>query len=209
MYMPEFRNKPVLGILRGIGEELIEPVIETVLASGLETMEITMNTPRAPDLIRRAKKVCGGRLHLGAGTVLTVDDLKAAVQGGAGFIVTPVLASEVLGYCLKNKIPVFAGAFSPGEIYRAYQEGAEMVKVFPAGILGPGYFRQLKGPFKDIELLACGGVTAENLKEYFACGASAVSFGASVFRKDWLAAGDFKSIGQAVKNFIEAWRKQG
>jgi len=82
MYMPEFRNKPVLGILRGIGEELIEPVIETVLASGLETMEITMNTPRAADLIRRAKKVCGGRLHLGAGTVLTVDDLKAASRAG-------------------------------------------------------------------------------------------------------------------------------
>jgi 2-dehydro-3-deoxyphosphogluconate aldolase/(4S)-4-hydroxy-2-oxoglutarate aldolase len=80
-----------------------------------------------------------------------------------------------------------------------------MVKVFPAKFLGPEYFRELKGPFNNIELLACSGVTPGNLRDYFTSGASAVSFGASVFRKDWLDKKDFKSINRAVKRFIDAW----
>jgi 2-dehydro-3-deoxyphosphogluconate aldolase/(4S)-4-hydroxy-2-oxoglutarate aldolase len=80
-----------------------------------------------------------------------------------------------------------------------------MVKVFPAKFLGPEYFRELKGPFNNIELLACSGVTPDNLKEYFAAGASAVSFGASVFKKEWLLREDFQSIGAQVHKFIAAY----
>jgi 2-dehydro-3-deoxyphosphogluconate aldolase/(4S)-4-hydroxy-2-oxoglutarate aldolase len=80
-----------------------------------------------------------------------------------------------------------------------------MVKVFPAKFFGPEYFRQIKGPFNKIEFLACGGVNSDNLKDYFVSGVSAVTFGASIFRRDWLAAKDFKAIGQAVKSFMDAW----
>ena len=200
-----FKKKPILGILRGIEADLIEPLVETVISAGLATLEITMNTCEAAGLIRKAKQAGGNRLTLGAGTVLTLPDLKSALDNGASFIVLPVLVKEVVEYCVKNKIPVFPGAFTPGEIYQAHLSGATMVKVFPAKFFGPEYFRELKGPFDKIELLACGGVTPENLKNYFASGASAVTFGASIFRKDWLVAGNFKAIGQAVKNFIDAW----
>ncbi|MCX5706127.1 MAG: bifunctional 4-hydroxy-2-oxoglutarate aldolase/2-dehydro-3-deoxy-phosphogluconate aldolase, partial [Candidatus Omnitrophica bacterium] len=101
----------------------------------------------------------------------------------------------------------FPGAFTPGEIYQAWNAGATYVKVFPAKFFGPEYFREIKAPFNNIELLACSGVAPENMKDYFAAGASAVSFGASVFRKEWLAAKDFKSITQAVKRFMDAWEK--
>jgi 2-dehydro-3-deoxyphosphogluconate aldolase/(4S)-4-hydroxy-2-oxoglutarate aldolase len=204
-----FKKKPVLGILRGITEELITPLIETVISSGLETMEITMNTPDAAKLIREAKKAAGNRLVIGAGTVLSQQELKSALDSGASFIVLPVLVREIVEYCVKNKIPVFPGALTPQEIYQAHLSGATMVKVFPAKFSGSEYFREVKGPFNKIDLLACGGVTAENLKEYFACGASAVTFGASIFRKDWLAAKDFSAIGQAVKKFIAAWEEVG
>jgi 2-dehydro-3-deoxyphosphogluconate aldolase/(4S)-4-hydroxy-2-oxoglutarate aldolase len=177
--------------------------METVISSGLKAIEITMNTEDAPQLLKSAVRYSDKRLMIGAGTVLDMRSLKSALDSGATFIVMPVLVEEAVGYCLKNKIPCFPGALSPQEIYRAWKAGATMVKVFPAGVFGPAYFKELKGPFRDIELLACGGVTAENMKDYFANGASAIAFGASVFRKEWLARKDFASIAGSIKKFVE------
>lgn len=204
MDLVSFRKKPILGIVRGIEVDLIEPLIETVIDAGLKTLEITMNTAHAPELIRKAKRIGQNRLTLGAGTVLTMKDLHSALKSGASFIVMPVLIKDIVEYCVKRKIPVFPGAFTPQEIYQAWDVGATMVKVFPARFFGPEYFREIMGPFEKIELLACGGVTPENLKDYFSCGVSAVSFGGSVFRKDWLANKDFKAIARAVKRFMAA-----
>jgi 2-dehydro-3-deoxyphosphogluconate aldolase/(4S)-4-hydroxy-2-oxoglutarate aldolase len=202
-----FKKKPLLGILRNVSPDCIEPLVETIAASGLETIEITMNTALAPELIRKAKRAAGNRMTIGAGTVLDMGSLKSALQNGDTFIVTPVLVEDVTAYCVKNNIPVFPGALTPSEIYRAWQAGATMVKVFPAKLFGPGYFREIRGPFDDIQLLACAGVTPQNLLEYFACGANAVSFGASVFKKEWLEAEDFKAIGKAVKRYIDGLKK--
>ena len=207
MDVKAFKKKPILGIVRGVEASQIEPLIETVIQAGLETLEITMNTPGASGLIKKAKQVSAGRLILGAGTVLSMQDLKLALKSGATFIVMPVLIKDVVKYCVKNKIPVFPGAFTPSEIYQAWDSGATMVKVFPAKFFGPEYFREIKGPFNQIELLACSGVTPDNLQDYFAAGATAVTFGGSVFKKDWLAQKDFKVIGQAVKNFMDAWEE--
>lgn len=198
-----FKNKPLMGILRGAELDVIEPLIETVISSGLETIEITMNTNNARELIRKAVKVSQGRLMIGAGTVLNMNDLKASLDAGATFMVMPILINDVLDYCVKNKIPAFPGALSPQEIYNAWRAGATMVKVFPAKLFGPEYFSEIRGPFNDIELLACAGVTPENLKSYFANGASAISFGASVFRKEWLKSKDFSSIGQLIKKYVQ------
>ena len=203
MDITQFKRKPVLGILRGATLDIIEPLIESVIAAGLETIEITMNTPYAVDLIRKAHAVSQGRLMLGAGTVLTVENAKAAVDAGATFIVMPVLIRDVLAYCVKMSLPVFPGALSPQEIYNAWNEGATMVKVFPANFFGPEYFREIKGPFDQVELLACGGVTPENMQAYFSHGARAVSFGASVFKKDWLARKDFSSIAHSIEAFLK------
>ena len=197
-----FKKKPILGILRGATSDLIEPLLETVIEAGLGALEITMNTAGAGELIKKAKQVALGRLALGAGTVLSMQDLKVALKNGATFIVMPVLIKDVAKYCTKNNIPVFPGAFTPSEIYQAWDAGATMVKVFPAKFFGPEYFREIKGPFNNIQLLACSGVTPDNMQEYFSAGASAVSFGESVFRKDWLKNKDFKSIDQAVKEFV-------
>lgn len=205
MNVINFKEKPILGILRGVDGSIIEPLVETVIEAGLGTLEITMNTAGASELIRKTKQIAAGRLALGAGTVLSMPDLKLALKSGATFIVMPVLVKEVMSFCVKKKIPVFPGALTPGEIYQAWNAGAAMVKVFPAKFFGPEYFRELKGPFNKIELLACGGVTSENLKNYFVSGASAVSFGASIFRKDWLENKDFKAIGRAVKDFIDTY----
>ncbi|MDD4900293.1 MAG: bifunctional 4-hydroxy-2-oxoglutarate aldolase/2-dehydro-3-deoxy-phosphogluconate aldolase [Candidatus Omnitrophica bacterium] len=203
MDLKKFRAQPILGIVRGIKHDRVEPLIEAVVESGLQTLEITMNTADAPALIRKAKKAAQKRLVLGAGTVLSMQDLQAALDAGATFIVMPVLIKEVVAYCVKNAIPVFPGALTPQEIYAAWKEGATMVKVFPAKFFGPEYLREIKAPLEKIELLACSGVTPQNMREYFSCGASAISFGASVFKKEWLEQGDFNKISLSIKAFLE------
>lgn len=203
MDVARFKKLPVMGILRGVELDVIEPLIEAVISAGLETLEITMNTFNATKLIKKAVAVSKGRLMIGAGTVLDMESLKEALDAGATFIVMPVLVEEVVRYCVKNKIPSFVGALTPQEIYNAWQFKPTMIKVFPAKFFGPEYFREIKGPFSDIELLACSGVTPNNLKSYFASGANAVAFGASVFKKEWLEKRDFKSIGDCIRQFLQ------
>ena len=207
MDLDRFRELPLMGILRGVTGDSIELVIETAISSGLQTIEITMNTPGAPDLIRRAVKVAQGRLMIGAGTVVTSEHLKLALDAGARFIVSPMLVYDVAEYCRDNEIPVFPGAFTPQEIYNAWVAGATMVKIFPAQFLGPEYIREIKGPFNSIDMLACGGITPENIRSYFDCGASAVAFGGSVFREEWIKARDFDSIGRSIKALISAYNR--
>ena len=206
MDINEFKQLPIMGILRGIGADQIEPLVETASFSGLRTLEIAMNTSDAPRLIRRAKEVAGGRLTIGAGTVLTMDDLESALDAGATFIVSPTLVPDVVNYCADRAIPVFPGALTPQEIYNAWCARATMVKVFPAKFFGPAYFQEIKGPFEEVELLACGGVTADNIRSFFACGASAVAFGASVFKKEWLDAREFARIGEGIQALIAGFR---
>jgi 2-dehydro-3-deoxyphosphogluconate aldolase/(4S)-4-hydroxy-2-oxoglutarate aldolase len=195
-----------MGILRGVQSDAIDSIVETVISSGLQTIEITMNTSGAPDLIRRAVKSAQGRLMIGAGTVVTAEHMKLALDAGARFIVSPMLVYDVVEYCRDNEIPVFPGAFTPQEIYNAWVAGATMVKIFPSQFMGPGYIKEIKGPFNSIDMLACGGITPENIRSYFDCGVSAVAFGGSVFREEWIKAGDFKSIGSAIGALITAYK---
>ncbi|MCM8760873.1 MAG: bifunctional 4-hydroxy-2-oxoglutarate aldolase/2-dehydro-3-deoxy-phosphogluconate aldolase [Candidatus Omnitrophica bacterium] len=202
MDLKRFKKMPIMGILRVEGPLPVEEIVETVIGSGLEAIEIAMNSYHAASLIRRAVKASGGKLMIGAGTVLSRRVLEEALRAGATFIVMPVLVRDIVKTCVGRKIPVFPGAFSPGEVYEAWAEGATMVKVFPAGMLGPSYIKELKAPFQDIEILACGGISAENIKAYFSNGASAVAFGASIFRKEWLENKDFDNIRRSIKNLI-------
>jgi len=202
MNINEFRKLPVLGILRGVELDIIDELIDVVISSGLKTVEVTMNSPKAAQLLQRMVKISNSRLTIGAGTVLTLEDLHSALDSGATFIVLPTLVTEVVEYCVKNNIPVFPGALTPQEIYNAYCAGATMVKVFPVNFLGPSYIKDIKGPFQDIEILACGGVSAENIKEFFSSGASAVAFGGSIFKKEWLKSRKLLPIKNAIQTLI-------
>ncbi len=204
MDLQRFKKLPILGILRCEGDLPVEELVETVAASGLETIEVAMNSHNAAAVIRRSVEASGGRLMIGAGTVLNKQILEQALEAGATFVVMPTLVEDVVAACVREKIPVFPGALTPQEIYNAWNAGATMVKVFPAAMLGPSYIKEVKAPFDRVELLACGGITAENIKTYFASGASAVAFGASIFRKEWLDRKNFANIERSIKNLIKA-----
>jgi len=212
MDLSRFRKPPLLGILRGIEPSMIEPITELSVAAGLSAVEITMNTEGAPFLIERMVRAAEGRLMVGAGTVLTRKAMNQALDAGATFIVLPTMIDEVVEPCVAKKIPVFPGALTPDEIHRAWKAGATMVKVFPANLFGPKYFREIHGPLEEIPLLACGGVNEATLPDYFACGAAAAAFGGSLFQKELLREGRYDeievSLRRLVRRFVE-WKERG
>ena len=143
------------------------------------------------------------------GEVITDEEVAerlrtAALGAGASFIVSPTLDADVVSECVDRGVAVFPGALTPQEIDAAWRAGASMVKVFPAGFFGPSYFREIKGPFANIELLACGGVSASTLGEYARCGSNAFAFGGSVFNQDWIREGHYDRIEAAISELVSA-----
>jgi 2-dehydro-3-deoxyphosphogluconate aldolase/(4S)-4-hydroxy-2-oxoglutarate aldolase len=204
MDVQRFKANPLMAILRDVEAYQLEPLVEALIAAGWETLEITMNTDMAPELIQAARRFSQGRLMIGAGTVLTPHQLTSARDAGATFIVMPVFVEDVVKVCVNDRIPVFPGALTPQEIWSAWRVGATMVKVFPSDLGGPEYFRELQGPFDGIELMACGGVTAENIAAYVNNGACAFAVGSRVFRKEWLGEKNYARITQALTAYRTA-----
>lgn len=176
-----FRRAPVIGIVRHLLYEEVKDILPLYHSAGLRVIEITMNTPSAGEMINYASKTFGDRLQIGAGTVCSTDDLEAALSCGACFIVTPVINEEVIARCVQRDIPVFAGAYTPTEIYKAWLSGATMVKVFPATQLGPRYIKDVKGPLDNIRLVPTGGINLDNCIAFLQSGATALGVGSQLF----------------------------
>jgi len=195
---------PVIGILRGIAPDFFGEVMVAGFANGLQAIEVTINTVGAERMISRYRdEVPPGKL-LGMGTVRDLEEARKAVDAGAMFLVTPNLNLHVIEFANRQDIPIIAGALTPTEVYAARRAGADMVKVFPCGALGgPRYIRELRGPFDHIPLAAVGGVTLDNLTEYFAAGARAVGVSTSLCGKEALRDRDIDRLGKHVKKFIE------
>ncbi len=205
MNIHHFERKPFIGILRGIDTDTLPALLDASSEGGLETLEITMNTDHAPELIRAAVAHVAGSLSIGAGTVLDRAALHRALDAGASFIVMPTLVRDVVEECVEREIPVFPGALTPQEISDAWNAGATMVKVFPASVFGPGYFKEIKGPFDRVKLLACGGVTPTSVPDYLANGADGFAFGGGVFKRDWIQTGDFLQIRDRIAALLSAY----
>jgi 2-dehydro-3-deoxyphosphogluconate aldolase/(4S)-4-hydroxy-2-oxoglutarate aldolase len=204
-FVQELRSTRVLGILRDCPDAALETVAEAVRLSGLKFLEVTMNTTAACSQIARFSRRLDGICRIGAGTVLTEREAEDAVAAGATFLVSPCLSEEVQEFATASRIPTLPGALTPTEIWNAHHSGAAMVKVFPARSMGgPSYFRELRGPFRDIPLLACGGVSASNAAEYIQSGADALAFGGSVFTKERLDTSDVTTIAADIAALLAA-----
>jgi 2-dehydro-3-deoxyphosphogluconate aldolase/(4S)-4-hydroxy-2-oxoglutarate aldolase len=198
---------PVIGIIRGAKTEAVEGAVAAAMKGGLRSLEITLNRPEACDQIARIKERYGDGIELGAGTVLDPAAAARALDAGAEFIVTPALLPDVIAFCKDRSVPVFPGAMTPTEILAAHRAGADMVKVFPASVLGAAYIKSLKGPFPDIRLMPTGGVTAERVPGYFQAGASAIGVGSELFKKEWMEKGDWAAIEKAAAAYVSAYKK--
>jgi 2-dehydro-3-deoxyphosphogluconate aldolase / (4S)-4-hydroxy-2-oxoglutarate aldolase len=194
---------PIMGIMRGIKMEEIEPLSALCIKCGLKYIEITMNTENAPDLISEMIRISENKLTVGAGTVLNMDDLDLAVNSGAQFIVSPSIVDDVVKRSIEYNISVFPGALTPTEVQKAWDLGATMVKLFPASVFGPSYIKELKGPFNKIRIMAVGGVSESNIHAFFENGTEAVAFGASIFNLKLLKEKNFGQIEEKLKLLID------
>lgn len=202
-----FAALPIVGILRGLPARVLPDLLAAVRRGGLRTIEITMNTSGATEQIREAVRLAGEELNIGAGTVLDLADLDAALAAGALFIVTPVVNQPVIRRCVEQGVPVFPGAFSPTEIQRAWDLGAGLVKVFPAEVGGPAYVKALKAPLPHVKLLPTGGVDVATLPEYRRAGADAVGIGGPLFNRARIEAEDWPWLEQRCRALAEAWHR--
>ncbi|MGL4462411.1 MAG: bifunctional 4-hydroxy-2-oxoglutarate aldolase/2-dehydro-3-deoxy-phosphogluconate aldolase, partial [Planctomycetia bacterium] len=175
------------------GGRLVE-VAEALAAGGVPVLEITLTVPDALDVIRAVRKALGDRVLLGAGTVLDSETARAAILAGAEFIVGPNVSLPVIELCRRYDKMVMPGAFTPTEIVTAWQAGADVVKVFPAEIGGPAYFKALAGPLPQIRLMPTGGVDLNTAGEFLKAGACALGLGSALVDKKAVADGDMARI---------------
>lgn len=198
-----FYSVPLVGIIRGHSFEVVKQLLPVYVSSGLTTIEITMNTASAAEIIRYATDNYGGQLNVGAGTVCNESDLKKALSAGAQFIVTPIISEAVIKLCVNQQIPIFPGAFTPTEIYRAWELGASMVKVFPATSLGSGYIKDVKAPLSQIKLMPTGGINKDNIAEFMKAGADGLGVGGQLFDKELIKEENWNGLEDHFRGFVK------
>ncbi|NLR91546.1 bifunctional 4-hydroxy-2-oxoglutarate aldolase/2-dehydro-3-deoxy-phosphogluconate aldolase [Flammeovirga agarivorans] len=188
-----FEETPVVGILRNVSQEEVDFIVPIYISSGYSSLEITMNTEGATQLIAQLRDDYPS-LNVGAGTVCSMDDLEKALMAGVQFIVTPIVNVEVIAKCKSLEVPVFSGALTPTEIYTAWEAGASAVKIFPCSQFGFQYIKDVLAPLNTIKVLPTGGVTKENISDFFAAGATGVGMGSSLFPKEMIKEKDEKAL---------------
>lgn len=196
-----FHTLPIVGILRGFEQDLTEELVDVAAKNGLTTLEVTMNTPGVEAQIAALADTHGGQMNIGAGTVTTLDEFRRARSAGASFIVTPVVVPEVIAACRQEGIPVFPGAYTPSEIFQAWQAGADMVKLFPASELGPSFVKAFRGPFPKIKLLATGGVGLDNIASYLDLGVEGFGIGSPLFQTQRMHSRDWSWLREQLNAF--------
>lgn len=169
----------IVAILRGCDPVNIVEISQALYEGGIRLLEITLNSPGALDAIQQVAAQFGDRMVIGAGTVLTVEEVKAAVTAGARFILSPSLDVEVIRFTRDLGAVSVPGAFTATEILTAYRAGANIVKVFPASV-GPAYFRDIRGPLPQIPLMPTGGVNLDNIRDFQKAGAVAFGVGSAL-----------------------------
>jgi 2-dehydro-3-deoxyphosphogluconate aldolase/(4S)-4-hydroxy-2-oxoglutarate aldolase len=200
-----FHQMPLIGIMRNIPPLSTEKVISLYAEAGLTTLEITMNSADATETISRAVEKYSTSLNIGAGTVCTPLDLERAITAGAQFVVTPILNEEVIKACVAANIPIFPGAFTPTEIYQAWELGASMVKVFPATKLGPEFIKDVLAPLNQIKLVPTGGISLDNFIAYFRAGAQGVGIGSTIFPPAFIQNEQWPELSQVFREFVKKY----
>jgi 2-dehydro-3-deoxyphosphogluconate aldolase / (4S)-4-hydroxy-2-oxoglutarate aldolase len=196
-------DAPVVAIVR---RPKVDPArcVEHLFRAGIRLVEITMDTEGAEEILKSLGPSVPSNSLLGAGTVTDLVRAEAALAAGATFLVTPNLDLEVIRLARANGVPIMPGAMTPTEIWNASAAGADYVKVFPASALGPGFFREIRGPFAHIPLMATGGINLENARDFIINGVEALGVGGALIPK---ANDEFDRCGESAQRFLEIVRQ--
>jgi 2-dehydro-3-deoxyphosphogluconate aldolase/(4S)-4-hydroxy-2-oxoglutarate aldolase len=196
------KNTGIVAIMRGIEEEEALHTVEALCNAGVKAVEVTFNTRGADKIILSLLDRFKGDIIVGAGTVTNPAAAAKAVECGAEFVLAPNVDAEVAEVVKSYGKVMVPGAFTPTEVLKCHNIGADIVKIFPVSAVGPKYIKDLRGPYDNIEMMPVGGVDVSNAGEYIKAGSIAVGAGGSLIRKDLLAKGNYKAIEELAEKFI-------
>ena len=206
--LQRIRATGLIPVVRAESADLAMRAVEAIKAGGVDVLEVTMTVPGAIDVIAKLAATFGAEVVIGAGTVLDFDTANKCVQAGAQFIVSPALNEETISFCRRNDVAVFPGALTPTEVVRAWNAGADAVKVFPAGAVGgASYLKALKAPLPQIELVPTGGVSLKTAADFIKAGAMALGVGADLVDTKALREDRDEVIAERARQFLEIVRE--
>lgn len=191
----------IAAVVRAESADLALKAIEAALEGGVNVIEVTFTVPGALEIIRTLARTIGGDAILGAGTVLAPQTATDAIEAGARFIVSPCTSMAVIEATKLKGVPVFPGALTPTEVVTAWQSGADLVKIFPANVMGPSYLKDLHGPLPQVKFMPTGGVGLDTAMDYLKAGAAALGVGGDLINKKLMAEGNFAEITARARQF--------
>jgi 2-dehydro-3-deoxyphosphogluconate aldolase / (4S)-4-hydroxy-2-oxoglutarate aldolase len=192
----------VVAVIRMREPEKLRAVVDALAEGGVRALEVTMTVPRALQMIEELAPTLPKGFLLGAGTILDPETARLAILAGSQFIVGPVFKPEVIALCHRYDIAAMPGCFTPTEILSAWEAGADVVKVFPATPLGPGFFKDVRGPLPQVKMMPTGGVSLDNAGDWIKAGAVAVGVGTALLDAKAIAAGDYSVITANAKRIV-------
>lgn len=197
----------IVAVVRSEAPDQLVKVVEALAAGGVTAAEITFTVPNALDVIRDVRRALGQRVVLGAGTVLDPETARAALLAGAEYLVAPTVNLDVIRLCRRYDKPIMPGAFTPTEILTAWEAGADVVKVFPADVGGPAYFKAIRGPLPQVRLMPTGGVDLNTAEAFLKAGACCLGIGGQLVEPAAIKAGDFNRITQLAARYVAIVRE--
>jgi 2-dehydro-3-deoxyphosphogluconate aldolase/(4S)-4-hydroxy-2-oxoglutarate aldolase len=192
----------IVAVVRSPDSQQLVEVARALADGGVTVVEITMTVPDALDVVRRVRQALGDRLLLGAGTILDPETARAAVLAGAEYVVAPTLNLEVIRLCQRYDKLVMPGAFTPTEVLTAWEAGADIVKVFPADVVGPAFFKAMRGPLPQVRLMPTGGVDLTTAAAFLEAGACCLGVGGQLVEPKAVAAGNFDRIRELARQYV-------
>ena len=195
------KQEGVVVVIRGDSVEQTIKTVEACYAGGIKIMEVTFTVPNADQIIKTlVEKYKGTDMIVGAGTVLDPETARAAILAGAQFVVSPALNVETIKLCNRYGVAVMSGIFTPTEAITALEYGVDILKLFPGDVATPKGLKALKGPLPQANIMPTGGVSLENVEEWFKAGAYAV--GAGSFITKGAKSGDYKAVEDISREFV-------
>lgn len=208
-FVKEYMERKVIVVCRGIDEEEIVNVAQALYDGGIRFMEIPFNQkdpstfPLTAKKIKKVREALDGKIHVGAGTVITIEQFELAKEAGAEIIVSPTLEEDVILATKAAGLISMPGCATPSEMTRAYKLGADLVKLFPASVVSLKTIKEISVPLNHIPMVCFGGVTIENLKEVLATGVVGVGMATTILNKEALANKDYAKITELAKAVTE------
>ena len=191
----------IVAVVRSQDSQQLVDVVRALADGGVTVVEITMSVPNALDVLKQVRQALGDRVLLGAGTVLDPETARAVLLAGAEYIVSPTVNLDVIRLCQRYDKLVMPGAFTPTEILSAWEAGADIVKVFPAEVVGPAFFKALRGPLPQIRVMPTGGVDLTTAAAFLKAGACCLGIGSQLVEPEAVAKRDFGRIRDLAKQY--------